>query len=101
MDVGFLVSSLYGLEFGLKYNNVTLFTGKWSTSVIVHDMWVKMKCIDRARGLKVFGAQSTTRIIDLAWSQSELISDLKTATEDQNATGDLHVSIHHFRYFLS
>ena len=53
-----------------------------------------MKCIDCARGLKVFGAQSTTRITDLlAWSQSELISDLKTATEHQNTTGDLSVSV--------
>ena len=93
MDVDFQVSSLYGLEFGLKYNNISLFTGKWSTSVIVHDMWVKMKCTNRSRGLKVFGAQSTTRVTDVAWSQLELISDLKTATEQQNASGDLSVSI--------
>ena len=87
---------MYGLEFGLKYSSKFICRKlKWSTSVIVHDMWVKMKYIYRARGLKVFGAQSTMRITNcnLAWSQSDLISDLKTATEHQNTTGDLSVSI--------
>jgi len=93
IDVDFQVSSLYGLEFGLKYNSENLFAGKWSTSVIVHDMWVKLKCQSTIGGSSVFGAQSTTRITDLIWSQSELISDLKVATKRQGATGDLSVSI--------
>ena len=93
IDVDFQVSSLYGLEFGLKYNNENLFAGKWSTSVIVHDMWVKMKCSSDVTGSSLFGAQSTTRITNLVWSQSELINGLKAATKRQGATGDLSVSI--------
>ena len=93
IDVDFQVSSLYGLEFGLKYNDENLFIGKWSTSVIVHDMWVKMKCSDNVTGSSLFGAQSTTRITDLAWSQSKLIGGLKAAANRQGATGDLSVSI--------
>ena len=95
IDTDFQVSSLYGLEFGLKYNNENLFKGKWSTSVIVHDMWVKMKCTDDKdlAGSSLFGAQSTTRITNLAWSQSELIGGLKAATNRPGATGDLSVSI--------
>ena len=93
IDVDFQLSSLYGLEFGLKYNNESLFVGKWSTSVIVCDLWLKMKCADRFRGDSVFGAQSTTRITNLVWSQSELINNFKAATKHPGATGDLSVSI--------
>ena len=93
IDVDFQVSSLYGLEFGLKYNDEKLFVGKWSTSVIVHDMWVKMKCSNDITGSSLFGAQSTTRIKNLVWSDSELINGLKAATKRQGATGDLSVSI--------
>ena len=93
IDVDFQVSSLYGLEFGLKYNGENLFKGKWSTSVIVHDMWVKMKCSNNVTGSSLLGAQSTTRITDLAWSESELIDGLKAATNRPGATGDLSVSI--------
>ena len=93
LDVDFQVSSLYGLEFGLKYNNKNLFVGKWSTSVIVHDMWTKIKCTTSITGSGTQGVQSTTRITDLIWSESELIKNLKTATKNQGATGDLSVSI--------
>ena len=94
LDVDFQVSSLYGLEFGLKYNNEVLFTGKWSTSVIVNDMWFKTKCSGSfTSALSLLGTQSTSRITDLIWSQSEVINGLKTATEHQGATGDLSVSI--------
>ena len=94
IDVDFQVSSLYGLEFGLKYNNEVLFTGKWTTSVIVHDMWFKTKCSGSAvSALSLLGTQSTSRITDLVWSQSEVINGLKAATERQSATGDLSVSI--------
>jgi len=98
IDVDFQVSSLYGLEFGLTYDNETLFVGKWSTSVIVHDMWIKMKCghiINKSggRGYCILSTQSTSRITDLAWSQSDVINDLKAATKRQGATGDLSVSI--------
>ena len=95
IDVDFQVSSLYGLEFGLKYNDENLFKGKWSPSVIVHDMWEKMKCSDVGdlRHSSRFGAQSTTTITDVAWSESELIDGLKAATNRPGATGDLSVSI--------
>ena len=95
IDVDFQVTSLYGLEFGLKYNNEKLFLGKWTTSVIVQDMWFRMKCnsdADLATSSR-FGAQSSSRITDLVWSQSEVINGLKAATERQGATGDLSVSI--------
>ena len=93
IDVDFQVSSLYGLEFGLKKNGENLFLGKWSTSVIVHDMWQKMKCTCCITGSSMFGAQSTTRITDLLWSQSDTIKGLKEATRHQGTTGDLSVSI--------
>jgi len=93
IDVDFQVSSLYGLEFGLKYNGEDLLLGKWSTSVIVHDMWQKMKCTNDITGSSTFGAQSTTRITDIVWSQSDVIKDLKEATRRQGTTGDLSVSI--------
>ncbi|XP_065908873.1 uncharacterized protein [Dysidea avara] len=95
IDVDFQVSSLYGLEFGLKHNGEDLFLGKWSTSVIVHDVWHKMKCTNDITllGSSKLGAQSTTRITDLLWSQSDAIKDLKEATRRQGTTGDLSVSI--------
>ena len=92
IEVDFQLSSLYGLEFGLKYNNETLFVGKWSTSVIACDLWLKVKCADRFRGDSVFGAQSTTRITNLVWSQSERINNLEAATKRPDTTGDLSVS---------
>ena len=103
IDVDFQVSSLYGLELGLKCNNQNLFLGKWSTSVIVHDMWFKTKCNsdENIATSSLFGAQSTTRITDVVWSQSELINDLRAATNREGATGDLSVSINLQAYKVS
>ena len=97
IDVDFQVSSLYGLKFGLKDvdNTKNLFVGKWSPLVIVHDLWPKLRCNSTpiARMSSTFGAQSTTRIIEVKWSDSEHINPLKNATKNENATGELSVSI--------
>ena len=93
IDVDFQVSSVYGLQFGLGIGTVKLFQGHWSPSVIVHDMWVKMKCASTSHGSTVFGAQSTTKVTNIVWSSSEYIQKLNAATMCPDCTGDLSVSI--------
>ncbi|XP_065887043.1 uncharacterized protein [Dysidea avara] len=93
LDVDLQFSSLYGLEFGLEHNGENLFWGKWSTSVIVQNLWTKMKC-SKLSNDPTYGTQSTTRITDISWSESEIIHSFKhVATESFGATGDLSVSI--------
>ena len=93
IDVDFQVSSLYGLDFGLKHDEDILFIGNWSTSVIVQDLWHKIKCTNDIADSSLLGAQSTTRISGLSWSQSDAIKGLREATRCQGTTGDLSVSI--------
>ena len=93
MDVDLQISSIYGLELGLKHDGDVLFLGNWSTSVVVQDMWHKMKCTNKFTGSSTLGAQTTTRITDLSWSQSKAIKDFREATRRQGTTGDLSVSI--------
>ena len=62
IDVDFQVSTVYGLHFGLGKGTQKLFQGDWSTSVIVHDMWDKMKCATPNHHSAIFGAQSTTKL---------------------------------------
>ena len=52
-----------------------------------------MKCINKFTGISTLGAQTTTRIIDLSWSQSKAIKDVREATRRQGTTGELSVSI--------
>ena len=91
LDVDFQVSSIYGLKIGLKHEGIVLFTGNWSPSVIVNDMWEKVKCTKVPPGDKLLGVQSTTKIVDIAWSNSLLIGELWS--ECQKRSGKLHVSI--------
>ena len=88
LDVDFQASSLYGLELGLKYNGEKLFSGKWLTSVIVQNFWyTKLKC-SKLEHDRVYGSQSTTRITDISWSESNIIDNFKhVATDSLGATG--------------
>ena len=94
LDVDFQVTSLFGLRFGLKHNGVVLFVGNWTPCVIVHDLWEKVKCTQGpfypARSIR-FGVQSTTKIVDIVWHDSPLISEFKSAA--QKSSGELQVSI--------
>ena len=94
LDVDFQVSSIFGLTFGLKHNGVVLLVGNWTPCVIVHDMWEKVKCTQGpfhpARSI-CFGVQSTTKIVDIVWSDSPLISEFKSAS--QKSSDQLQVSI--------
>ena len=93
LDVDFQISSIYGLKIGLKYDETVLFTGKWSPSVIVHDMWEKVKCTKLQNDTfhARLSSQSTTKIVDIEWSDSALISELRS--ECQKKSGKLHVYI--------
>ena len=91
LDVDFQVSSIYGLKFGLKHNGLVLFAGNWTPSVIVHDMWQKVKCTNIPLHDKGLSVQSTTKIVDIAWSDSPLISEFKS--ESQKSSDELQVSI--------
>lgn len=93
IDVDFQVSSIYGLEFGLGIGTTKLFQGRWSPSVIVHDMWSKLKCSPLPHHDAVYGAQSTTKITNIVWHSDESIQKLKAATKCPECTGDLSVSI--------
>ena len=92
LDVNFQVSSIFGLTFGLKHNGMDLFVGNWTPCVIVNDMWSKVKCTHRV-GLNstLFSTQSTTKIVDIIWSNSNLISEFKS--EIQKSSNELQVSI--------
>ena len=94
LDVDFQVSSIFGLKFGLKHNGMELFVGNWTPCVIVHDMWEKVKCTQGpfypAKSI-CFGGQSTTKIVDIVWSDSPLISEFKS--ESQKSSDELQVSI--------
>ena len=93
LDVNRQFSSLYGLELGIKHKGKTLFSGKWSVSVIVQNFWMKMKCSE-LQGDPTYGTQSTSRITDISWSTDEMIHEFyHVATESFGATGDLSVSI--------
>ena len=92
LDVDFQVSSLYGLSLGLKQNGTTLFVGNWEPSVIVYDMWEKVKCTSFHSDIfRQLSTQSTSKIVDIVWSDSQLISEFKS--ESQKSSNKLHVSI--------
>ena len=94
LDVDFQVSSLFGLTFGLRLNGTELFVGNWTPCVIVNDMWQKVKCARIPVDNKFFSAQSTTKIVDITWSNSNLsylINDFKS--ESQKSSNKLQVSI--------
>ena len=75
LDVDFQVSSLYGLSLGLKHNGTTLFAGNWEPSVIVNDMWEKVKCTNFHSDIfRQLSTQSTSKIVDIVWSDSHSIS---------------------------
>lgn len=93
IDVDFQVSTVYGLHFGLRKGTEKMFQGDWSTSVLVHDMWYKMKCAIPNHHDAIFGAQSTTKITNIEWSSAESSQKLRAATMCPDCTGDLTVSI--------
>ena len=94
LDVDFQVTTLFGLKFGLRLNGTELFVGNWTPCVIVNDMWQKVKCAKIPADIKFFSAQSTTKIVDITWSNSYLsylINDFKS--ESQKSSNELQVSI--------
>ena len=98
LDVDFQLSSLYGLKVGLRVNGQTLFIGDWSPSIIVRDMWNKMKCTLK-KDVQIdaeYGASSTSRIVNIKWFPLNLSPDLQTATKSSN--GDLFIAISYNYY---
>lgn len=93
LDADFQKCTVYGLNIGLRVGNETVFWGKWSPSVIVHELWNKSKCAKPKHHTGQFGTLSTSRITDIVWSSSSVIQELQEATRCQNCTGDLAVSI--------
>ena len=93
LDVDFQVSSLFGLRFGLKHKGMVLFIGNYAPCVIVHDMWQKIRCTKyNAPPISIlFGVQSTSKIVDIDWSDSTVISEFKL--ESQKSSNELQVSI--------
>ena len=93
LDVDFQVSSLFGLRFGLKHKGMVLFIGNYTPCVIVHDMWQKIRCTKySAPPISIlFGVQSTSKIVDIDWSNSTVISEFKL--ESQKSSNELQVSI--------
>ena len=92
LDVDFQVSSIYGLSLGLRHNGTIIFVGNWEPSVIVYDMWEKVKCTKFYSDIhKHLSTQSTSKIVDIVWSDSHLISEFKS--ESQKSCEKLHVSI--------
>ena len=93
LDVDFMVSSLFGLRFGLKHKGMVLFIGNYTPCVIVHDMWQKIRCTNySAPPISIlFGVQSTSKIVDIDWSDSTVISEFKF--EGQELRNELQVSI--------
>ena len=90
LDTDFQVSSIFGLRFGLKYKGELLFVGTWERSVIVNDMWKKVKCRNDCLS-NCLSTQSTSKIIDIEWSDSILISEFKP--ESKTSVRELQVSI--------
>lgn len=90
LDVDFKVSTLFGLRFGLKHNGTEMFVGNWIPCAFIHDLWSKVKCT-RLRSSTLFSTQSTTKIVDVVWSNSTLISEFKS--EIQKSSNELQVSI--------
>ena len=90
LDVDFQVSSLFGLSIGLKHKGMILFIGNYTPCVIVHDMWKKVMCTSIS-GSTLCGVQSTSKIVDIEWSDSDVISEFKS--ESQKLSKELQVSI--------
>ena len=94
LDTDFPVTSLFGLKFGLKVNGTVLFTGNWKPSIISNDWWHRVKCAQGPfypDGSLLSGTQSTSKIVDIVWSDSPLISKFKS--ESQKSSDELQVSI--------
>ena len=98
LDVDFQISTLYGLNIGLRVGDKTVLWGKLSPSVIVREMWVKLKCAESQPHDAIYGTLSTSRITDIVWSSSPVIQGLKEATSCEDCTGDLAVSITVYLY---
>lgn len=98
LDVDFQISTLYGLNIGLRVGDETVLWGKWSPSVIVREMWNKLKCVDPQHHDAIYGTLSPSRITDIVWSSSPVIQGLQAATRCPDCTGDLAVSITLYLY---
>ena len=98
LDVDFQISTLYGLNIGLRVGDETVLWGKWSPSVIVREMWNKLKCAVPQHHDAIYGTLSPSRITDIVWSSSPVIQGLQAATRCPDCTGDLAVSITLYLY---
>ena len=98
LDVDFQISTLYGLNIGLRVGDETVLWGKWSPSVIVREMWNKSKCAVHQHHDAIYGTLSPSRITDIVWSSSPVIQGLQEATRCPDCTGDLAVSITLYLY---
>ena len=80
LDVDFQVSSLFGLSIGLKHKGIVLFIGNYTPCVLVYDWWQKVRCTKYSAPpiTILFGVQSTSKIVDIEWSDSTLISGFKS-----------------------
>ena len=104
-------STIYGLNFGIAWDDWDdsedkAFYGKWTTSVIAQCMWPRLKCYSRDNpGSELFqdsfplGAQATSRITDIDWSNvgdSQALADLQTAAAANGGDLQVRISIHYY-----
>ena len=92
LDVDWQVSSLYGLNFGIEVDGEVIIRGDCSLSIIVRDMWNRLKCGKIRMRDSVYGTISTSIITNIKWL-SEKTKALQDATKCEECTGDLAVSI--------
>ena len=99
LDVDFQISTLYGLNIGLRVGDETVLWGNWSLSVITREVWNKLKCAEpQHHHGAIRGTLSTSRITDIVWSSSPVTQGLQEATRCPDCTGDLAVSITLYLY---
>ena len=62
LDVDFQVTSIYGMKIYLHVDGEIILQGEWMVSVLVRDMWNKLKCGKPKHPLAEYGTISTSKI---------------------------------------
>ena len=103
-------SMVYGMKLGIQLQNgIVAFRGDWVPNVVSQNYWMKMKCYaPHHHGPHPFdisialGAQATTRITNVTWTDSlnsPILQTLKERSESQ--TGELSVRLSFYFYTRS
>ena len=99
LDVDYQISTLYGLNLGLRKDGETFFLRDWSPSFVAHNLWFKMRCVSCGEHIAhdaELGGSSPSRITNITWAN--IPPALQEFAQCTDCTGDLSIAMS-YNYF--